>query len=211
MLQIKFSHQHTVKISDAQKCCRDRCGVLTTTITITALVELSVNLNIFCVSAFLISKVTSSIVDIALFCHFMCLNAALQNCSSELFFYPIFVSMFVQQDTTKIQTNPGCTHLRLNGRNIVPCGPTCTFFLNDLVRAPSTFGNLSTWGYFFQTINISGARSGMSGPGGFINHHRAPCGESKTKKHKPLSTIFVLPLDTHQDTSVSPFDVSLIH
>lgn len=66
-------------------------------ITITALVELSVNLNMFCNSAFLISKVTLSIVDIALVCHFTCLKLILK------LIYPIFVGMSVKQNTTKIR------------------------------------------------------------------------------------------------------------
>lgn len=80
-----------------------------------------------------------------------------------------------------------------------------------LVRTTSIFGKLYTRGICFDTFDVLGAHSGTSEPSGFINHRRTPCGESKTKIHTPLSTIFVLPLYTHQDTSVSSFGVSLTH
>lgn len=77
--------------------------------------------------------------------------------------------------------------------------------IDIIVNSKSTTGGLYAEGYFWRFRCSSG----------FINHHRTPTRESRTKnhckKHKPLYTAFVLPLCTHQYTSVLSFDVSSIY
>lgn len=65
-------------------------------------------------------------------------------------------------------------------------------------------------GIFFDTLDVLGSSQKDSVPSEFINH-RSPKTKNHCQKRKPLSPIFVVPLYTQKDTSVSSFDVSLIH
>ena len=77
----------------------------------------------------------------------------------------------------------------------------------------STFGKHED---IFDTLDVLGAHSGESEPSGFINHHRAPCRQSRRKKeqapkaHASAHNLCFLLVCTHQDASVLSFDVSSV-
>lgn len=56
--------------------------------------------------------------------------------------------------------------------------------LTDLIVPQVHLGNFTHEG-IFDSLDVLGAHSGKSEPSGFINHHRAPCRESRTKDPPP--------------------------
>lgn len=77
------------------------------------------------------------------------------------------------------------------------------------------FWKLYTWGYFWHFGCFGGFIVGGLSQVDLLIIIGLHVEESRTKRHRqkniPLSTIFVLPRGTHQDTSVSSSNVSSIH